>query len=199
VEQTLFVDCIEELTNHPLNGAFAGRQRDCRQSFNHFPGCAIKKTNPKAESLSRLVDYAGAEKANTAMAVFENRLGGRVCVSGYFPWTFLHSLSKASEMKSVMRWLSRDRLPAYVASYHKVNLWARQPSEGHLAIALVNSSFDPANDLALALRTSCNRITVYDMEGRPQTVSESGRDGAYRRFILPRLEAWSARLVVTER
>ena len=147
-------DCIEELTDHPLNGPFAGRQRDCRQSFNHTPGFALKKVDPKAQTLTRLVDYSGKEKAATSMACFENRLGGRICVAGYFPWTFLHSLSKSAEIKSVMRWLSRDRLPAYVASYHKVNLWARQSGDGRLAIALVNATFDPANELSLALLTA---------------------------------------------
>ena len=129
VEQTLSVDCIEELTDHPLNGAFAGRQRDCRQSFNHFPGYAFKKTN-RRPSHCRALSIMRAWKRRTRPWLCSKTAGGRVCVSGYFPWTFLHSLSKASEMKSVMRWLSRDRLPAYVASYHKVNLWARQPSEG---------------------------------------------------------------------
>ena len=195
IEATLPTDCIEELADHPLNGPFASRQRDCRQSFNHAPGFALKKVDAKAQTLARLVDYAGKEKAATSMACFENRLGGRICVAGYFPWTFLHSLSKSTEMKSVMRWLSHDRLPAYVASYHKVNLWARQPAEGRLAIALVNATFDPADELSLALLTSSEEITVYDMEGRKQTVRATGCDGPYHRFTLPSVEPWSARLV----
>ena len=195
-DKSLPVDCIEELTAHPLNGSFAGRQRDCRQSFYAAPGLVLKKLDPKAETLASLVDYSGKETAATSMAVFENRLGGRVCVSGYFPWAFLHSLSKTTQMKSVMRWLSRDQLPAYVASYHKVNLWARQPSEGHLAIALLNGSFDPADQLVLALLTQANEIKVIDMDCNEQVVRESGRDGPYRRFAIPRVEPWSARLVI---
>lgn len=198
IDAVYATDCIEELTDHPLNGLFAGRQRDCRQSFNHAPGFALKKVDPKAETLARLVDYADKEKAATSMACFENRLGGRICVAGYFPWTFLHSLSKSAEMKSVMRWLSHDRLPAYVASYHKVNLWARQPADGRLAIALVNATFDPADELSLALLTPLEEITVYDMEGRMQMVRATGRDGPYHRFTLPSVEPWSARLVTVE-
>jgi hypothetical protein len=196
VDGVLPIDCIEELTDHPLNAPFAGRQRDCRQSFNHAPGFALKKVDPKAQTLARLVDYGGKETAATSMAVFENRLGGRVCVAGYFPWTFLHSLSKSAQMKSVTRWLSRDRLPAYVASYHKVNLWARAPADGRLAIAMVNASFDPADELVLALLTQSDKITVIDMDGKSSVVVESGRDGPYRRFTLPQVEPWSARLVV---
>lgn len=196
VDGVLPIDCIEEFADHPLNAPFAGRQRDCRQSFNRASGFALKKVDPKAETLARLVDYAGKETAATSMAVFENRLGGRICVAGYFPWTFLHSLSKSAQMKSVMRWLSRDQLPAYVASYHKVNLWARQTSAGHMAIAMVNASFDPADELVLALLTPSAKITVIDMDGKSSVVPEGGRDGPYRRFTLPKVEPWSARLVV---
>ena len=114
VEKALHEDCIEELTDHPLNAPFAGRQRDCRQSFYHVPGHVLKLADAKAQTLARLVDYGGQEKAATSMAVFENRLGGRIAVCGYYPWSFLHNLSKSTQMKSVMRWLSRDRLPAYV-------------------------------------------------------------------------------------
>ena len=132
------------------------------------------------------------------MAIFENRLGGRICVCGYYPWTFLHSLSKTAQMKAVMRWLSRDRLPAYVASYHKVNLWARRPSDGRLAVALLNASFDPAEELTLALLTPSDAVEVFDMDGKGQTMRMTGRDGPYRRFTLPPVEPWTMRLVVTE-
>lgn len=196
LDRRLSIDCIEELTAHPLNGPFAGRQRDCRQSFNRGASYGLIKVDPKAETLSRLVDYTGRETAATSMAVFENRLGGRVCVSGYFPWTFLHSLSKSAQMKSVMRWLSRDSLPAYVASYHKVNIWARRPADGCLAIALVNASFDPADELVLALLTQSNEIKVFDMDCNESIIRASGRDGPYRRFTLPSVEPWSARLII---
>jgi hypothetical protein len=199
IDQCLPNDCIEELTDHPLNGPLAGRPRDCRQSFNHLAAYGLKKVDLKAETLSRLVNYAGKETAATSMAVFENRLGGRVCVGGYFPWTYLHTLSKSNQMKSVMRWLSRDRLPAYVASYHKVNLWTRQPDDGCLAIALVNASFDPADDLVLALLTQSDQIKVFDMDCREHVVRAGGRDGPYRHFTLLPIEPWSARLVVQER
>jgi len=191
-------DCIEELTKHPLNGPYAGYQRDCRQSFNHYVAYGLKKVDPKAETLSRLVYYGQKEVAATTMAVFENRLGGRVCVSAYFPWTFLHSLSKSAQMKSVMRWLSHDTLPAYVASYHKVNLWARQLDKDKLSVVLVNASFDPADEMVIALLTKAGEIKVYDMDAKEIAVQTSGSDGPYRKFTIPSVEPWSARLVTAE-
>jgi hypothetical protein len=191
-------DCIEKLTNHPLNRPFAGRERDCRQSFWHLAAHTLKPRDAKAEVLSRLVDYSGAETAACAMGAFENRLGGRVCIAGYFPWSSLHSLSKSAQMKAVMRWLSKDRLPAYVASFHKINLWAREPEGGSAAMALTNSCLDPARDVAVLIRTDRDRVRVFDMAGAETQVRASGSDGPYRKFVLPPIEPWHMRLVVTE-
>ena len=99
-------------------------------------------------------------------------------------------------MKSVMRWLSRDRLPAYVASFHKANVWARPSAEGSLCVSVVNSSFDPAKELAVALRTDREKIRLFDMQGRESTVTASRSDGPYRHFTLPTIEPWSMRLLV---
>ncbi|MBM3999684.1 MAG: hypothetical protein FJ297_09135 [Planctomycetes bacterium] len=193
------VDCIEEFTSHALNGPFAGRQRDCRQSFyrvNGYVGYTLTSRDGKAQTLSRLVDYAGNEVSPCAMAVYENALGGRVCVSGYYPWDHLHSLSKNSQMKSVMRWLSRDRLPAYVASYHKTNIWVREPRDGQVAVALLNATFDRAEQVELAVLARGVEATVFDMEAGEHRIGAASDDGPYRRFVLPPIEPWSMRLVV---
>jgi hypothetical protein len=199
VQRAIAVDCIEKYADHPLNGPFAGRQRDCRQSFNKLPAHALKATDPATKVLAGIIDYRDQEVAPATMAVFENRLGGRICVAGYFPWTLIHSLSKSSQLKSVMRWLSKDTLPAYVESLHKVHLWARGPGEGPMAIALTNSSFDPAEDLTLMIRTDRPEIQVVDASCRQTPVPATGSDGAYRRFVLRRVEPWEMRLVIVGR
>ncbi len=190
-------DCIEELTDHPLNGPFGGRQRDCRQSFYHVPGHILQSAGDGVQPLARLVDYGGREKAATSMAVFENSAGGRIAVCGYYPWSFLHNLSKTSQMKALMRWLSRDQLPAYVASFHKAHLWAREPEAGRLVVALTNSSFDAAEELVVALRTTQEELDMFDMCGRQVRLRAGRGDGPYRHFTLPAVEPWSMRLLVT--
>jgi len=197
-DRVVTIDCIERLTDHPLNRPFAGRERDCRQSFYHLPAFTLKPRDSKAEVLSKVVDYAGAEVAPCTMGVFENRLGGRVCVAGYFPWTFLHSLSKSAQMKSVMRWLSKDRLPAYIDSFHKVNLWVREPDPAGVAMAMTNSCLDTARDVTLLIRTGKDRIRIFDMNGAESQIRSGGSDGPYRRFIIPSIEPWHMRLIVAD-
>ena len=201
-EQPHPVDCIEEFTAHPLNGPFVKRQRDCRQSFyrvSGYIGYILKKHDPKVETLARLVDYAGQELSPCSLAVYENKFGGRICVSGYYPWDHLHSLSKNSQLKAVMRWLSRDRLAAYVASYHKVNLWAREPRDGQVALALLNAGFDATTGLELAIATTVDQLRVFDMEAKERVIHARNTDGPYRHFVLPAVEPWTMRLVVLRR
>ncbi len=195
VEKTLHIDCIEEMTDHPLNGAFATRRRNGRQSFWKCPTHLLRSTSANARFLSRCVDYTYAEVAPCCMGVFENTLGGRVCVAGYYPWEQLQNLSKASQLKSVMRWLSKDTLPAYVSSFHRVNLWPRETAPGRYAIALLNAYLDPATSLELRIRTERDTLEVFDKACARTTVRALDRQDAYARFVLPTLQPWDMALV----
>jgi hypothetical protein len=198
VANSVSVDRIEKFSDHPLNGNFAGRNRDNRQSFWNSPAFGLKKTNDNAQVLTSLIDYTGQEVFPCTMGVFENKLGGRVCVSGYYPWTFMENLSKSTQIKSVFRWLSKDSLPGYIASFHRINLWIREPKKGKIALAFTNSSFDPAKDLILMLRTRGKEIKLYDMNCRETIIRSSETDGPYQKFIIPYVDPWQMRLVINE-
>ena len=192
------IDRIEKFTAHPMNGIFSGRERDNRQSFWKSTAYTLKQTNQGAQALSGLTDYSGKEVSSCTTGIFENKLGGRICVAGYYPWTFMENLSKSSQMKSVFRWLSKDQLPGYIASFQKINLWIREPDNGKIALAFSNSSFDPAKDIVLMLKTGNKTIKVFDMECRETIIQSSGTDGPYQKFVIPEVEPWQIRLVVSE-
>jgi hypothetical protein len=198
VVKSEFSDRIEKLTDHHLNGKFASRERDNRQSFWNSPAYTLRKSDESAQPLSTLVDYTGKEVSLCTSGVFENKAGGRVCVAGYYPWTFMENLSKSSQMKSIFRWLSKDSLPGYIDSFHRINLWIREPRNGKTALALINSSFDPARDVILMLITASRTIKVYDMECRETIIKSSGTDGPYKKFSIPYIDQWQMRLVITE-
>ncbi len=192
------VDRTEKFTGHPLNGEFIGYQRDNRQSFWKSDAYTLQPTNVNAKPLSSLIDYSGKEVSNCTSGIFENKLGGRICVAGYYPWTFMENRSKSSQMKSVFRWLSKETLPGYIASFHKINLWIRQPENGKTALAFTNSSFDPAKNVTLRLHTENKTIKLYDMACRETVIHSSGTDGAYQKFVIPEVGAWEIRLAVSE-
>ena len=167
-------DRIERLTENPLSGNFAGRLRDARQAFRMVPAYTFRKKNKKARILSELIDYSEKIVGQCTMGIFENGLGGRICVAGYYPWTSMGNLSKNSQIKSIFRWLSKDRLPGYIGSFHKINLWIREPKDNKIALAFANSSFDPAENVILMLRTNNNSIELYDMKSEKTLIKIFG-------------------------
>lgn len=191
-------DRIEKFTDHPLNGEFAGRNRDNRQSFWNSPAYTLRKTNEQARTLASLIDYSGKEVSPCTTGIFENKLGGRICIAGYYPWTFMENLSKSSQMKAVFRWLSKDSLPGYIASFQKINLWIREPQNGKTALAFTNSSFDPAKNIVLMLKTDQKNIRLYDMNCKETVIRSSGQDGPYQKFIIPEVGSWQMRLAINE-
>jgi len=197
VERTIERDCIEQFTDDELNAGFAGRRRDGRQSFWFGPAQVFTHANETCRSLARIIDYAYQETAPCCLGVFENELGGRICVAGYYPWVQLHGLAKSSQLKSIMRWLSRDTLPAYVSSFHRVNLWPRVREDGGIALALLNASLDVAENMELCVLTSKDSLTVVDMQCKETKVPSTRTDGPYKCFVLPSVEPWNLRLAVT--
>ena len=196
VSDTSMKDRIEQFTDHPVNGHFGGRQRDNRQSFYREAVYGIRATQPHTGALSYLVDYSGKKQTDITSGLFENALGGRICVSGYYPWSYMGSQSKSAQIKSIFRWLSKDRLPGYVASFHKANCWIRNTSKGKLAMAVTNSSFDPAIKLEVMLRTNADEIIIYNMRNKSEKIRSSGSDGVYKKFVLPEIASWEMVLVV---
>ncbi len=189
-------DSIESFTDDPLNGRFAGRERDCRQSFWKVPAAVLTPTAASSHILAKAVDYAQQEIGPCCAGVFENSKGGRVCVAGYYPWLFLQNLSKSTQIKTLFRWLSRDTLPGYVESYHKIVLWIRGSEDKDRSAVLINASMDTAKGLTLMLRTTKKDLVIFNMKNRQRALSATGEDGPYLRFKLPPLKPWEMALVI---
>lgn len=198
VAKTTDVDQIEKINDHPLNKNLSGRERDSRQSFYKSQAFALRATNSEAEVLSSLVDYSGKVTGDITMGIFENKKGGRICISGYYPWTFQENLSRSQQMKTVFRWLSKDRLPGYIDSYHKINIWIRKDVNNRSTLAFTNSSFDMAENVILKLQTKSKKIKIFDMRCNETVIPSSGSDGLYEQFIIPEVEPWQMRLIISE-
>ncbi len=187
-------DTFETFTSDEINGRFASWQRDCHPTF--WPDSAyLLSPHPGARVLSECVDFEQVS-AGPCSGVFENNLGGRVAVMGYYPWILIQSLAKTWQVKSLFRWLSRDRLPGYVASYSKAALWRRTQANGKPAFMLVNASLDEAGEIVLHALTGGAGMTLVRMDGSEGLVQPSGMDGPYSEYKLPKLMPWEMALMV---
>ena len=187
-------DTIERFAADPLNGRFAGRRRDCRPSFWPRTTYLLQPTDPAARPLAECQDFTPTDHGCCG-GVFENRLGGRVAVFGYYPWSMLGSLPKTTQLRNVTRWLSRDRLPAYVESHHRIALWCRRDAAGRPAFVLINAGIDPAEGVVLKAQDPAAACQTLDIRGGGTTLHADGTDGPYRSLHLPTMPPWSALLV----
>jgi hypothetical protein len=48
------------------------------------------------------------------------------------------------------------------------------------------------------LRTGSDQLRVFDLQGREVVVRAARTDGPYRHFMVPPVEPWSVRLLVTQ-
>ena len=193
-------DCIEVFTAHPLNeGIPAGAQRNCYQAFNKGDAAVVSPASARCEILSHMRDYSGNIKSECAWGIFENPLGGRVCVAGYYPWTFIQSRPKMKQIGRLFRYLSNNTLPSLADSYCRLHNWTRPLKNGGIAAALVNASLDTLRDTVILLKTDAARCTAYDMRCEPVDCPfiERRADG-YSAFSVPVMQPWQMALVIAE-
>jgi hypothetical protein len=181
-------DVIETFTADDLNKPFAGWQRDCRPTFSSGTSYLLQPMSG-ARPLANMVDF-NQVSSGVCAGVYENSLGGRVAVMGYYAWSMLQSLSKSTQIKALFRWLSRNQLPAYITSYSKACLWCRSDADGRPAFMLVNASLDPAESMELLARTGGDRLLLVRMDGREVSIPAAGEDGPYTLYTLPKLQPW---------
>ncbi len=186
-------DAIEVFTNHELNGKHASRKRDCRQSFWPETAYTLNAVEDGVSAVSRLTNYRG-DDLGPCLSIYENRLGGRVAVSGYYPWFLIHSDSKTYQLKSLFLWLSGNRLPIVVDSFAKIVAWARGRRDDCCSYVLVNASLDRAEKVEVSVRSPSPAVTLVTMNGdRQQLELDTHPDSfLYRRLVIPEIEPWGA-------
>ena len=168
----------------------AGERYNVAAGNNAHRAICIEPRAREAQILASYTDYRQNEISPCGMGIFENRLGGRVCVSGYYPFTMIDSLPKAAQIKNVFLWLSKKCLPAYIASFHKMAVWARRTRAGGPGALIANLSLDEAENARLALLSKPGTDVVLVNAKAQQTIlSPETRDGDYNFYVLPQIGA----------
>lgn len=187
-------DISESTTPHPFNLP-GNRKRNLRQVFEfaHSTAYKIEKTNPKAEVLSYITDLLDNTIGDTA-GIFENRAGGRVAVMGVNPFDWCFSLARTVQLKNIFRWLSRDTLPAFVSSFHRLSVFAR----GECAV-VVNPGMTPAENVTLSMLSTGKTRKYTLMQGA--NIQKEGElapvrsDGKYTVLALPEIPVLGCLLI----
>ena len=182
-------DCIE---------VFDGVQRNCYQAFTKGDAAVIAPTNPKCEILSHMQDYSGNIQSACSWGTFENALGGRICVAGYYPWTYIQNRPKMRQIVRLFRWLSGNTLPSLPGSYCRLHNWSRRLENGGVAAALIDGSLDTLRDTEILLQTEAENCIAYDMNCKRMDCTFAGRRDGYNAFRIPVIQPWQMVLVIAE-
>lgn len=172
VGEEIPVDAREQYVEHALNNGIVGGIRNGRQAFHKGDSFALIPLSENCETLSRLIDYHDRILCDCTCGIYENSLGGRVCVAGYYPHDWLSDIQKTVQLKQIFLWLSCGTLPAFVASYHRVRN-ITLTGEGRTCVTLFNTSNDALCDLSLAVHTDSDAATFYMSNGERKELTAS--------------------------
>ena len=186
IEKTVPVDAREYYVAHPINEGIIGGMRNCRQAFHPGDSYSLTPNNEKAKPLSILSDYAAKTLSFCAHGVYENTLGGRVSVGGYYPFSWVSDYYKTIQLKKLMVWLSKETLPSYVDTYCRIRNHTFKTENGYI-VALLNHSNQIYKNVSVAINTDKDVARYYDMECNEHKVKCDKKKGVYGFFTIDKL------------
>ena len=173
-------DAMELAVEHPLNPEHF--LRNSRQSLWGGIAVELKSNASGAQVLSRLVDYERNELSSCASGCFVNSLGGRIVVSGYSPWDFLAVRPKYLQMHAIFRWLSKDDIDIEIPDCtSRTAVWSSR-NNGRLAVFILNTSFDYAENLTVRLKTAADSVKLIRCGMEDKILYAIRRNGAFADF-----------------
>jgi len=185
------VDAREQYVEHPINEGIVGGIRNCRQAFHKGDSVALIPQSPDCQIISRLIDYHNRELCECACGIFENALGGRICVAGYYPFEWVSDYQKTVQLNRIFVWLSRGSLPSFTDSYQRVRN-ITLCGDARICVTQFNTGNDDLYDVLTAVRTDKETAvlyTMYDGEMTLQAEKSACMDGKrYQYFKIPHIK-----------
>ncbi len=181
-------DAIERYLPVSFNEGIEGKIRNCRQAFNFGPSVSIVPNSRYAIPICELVDYQGNKLADCSMGVFENKLGGRVAVGGYYPFSWISDSNKSKELIRVFDYLSGNKLPAFVNGYARLKTTAFSNGK-KLCVTLFNPSPDTLENIPVCVFTNSEKAVAWS-EGKETKLGLNKKVANYSEFIVHEIEPY---------
>ena len=181
---------FERLTNHPFNGAFAGDERYVSLGFYQHVAWELASVGDGVQALSMLVLDSG-EEAGLCATCYENGIGGRVVVFGIWPWSWLGTSAKRTQLIAAADWASRNTLPIVIDRTVRVVPFVHMnEARNEVAAVLLNTSYDATGLLRVRLRGDFESIHMLLPDGNQElSLQKHGNESVIE---VPELMPWKA-------
>jgi hypothetical protein len=186
-------DVIERLTDHPMNGRYAGDGRKALGDRGQGP-CSLVALAEGVGDLAHLIDHDGTDRG-CCLSTYVNELGGRVAVSSYAPWQRLGRGAVRHRLLAVTDWLSEGRLPAIIEPMVRVVPLVRVSEDGQrVAVVLLNVALDPTGPLRMRLRACPKHVSLVSADGAVSLPVEAGDNEVV--VTVPPIPAWDTATLI---
>ena len=189
-----FSGVLERMTDHELNGSYAGNER-CTYVDS---GWALQSTDKKTEVLANLMLVSGHDRG-PCLTAYRNGTGGRVVVMSYAPWTHLGRPSKWHQLRALVDWATENEMPLVFDRPIRVTPFVRMSPDGtRFVIVLLNNGLDPTGPLSFTIRVKGTRVWLVQSSGArvPLRTQKAGGNGFT--VTLDNLPAWQMAILVGE-
>jgi hypothetical protein len=191
-------DCKEYYnTTDPINSNVTEEYRCIHPAFWGGGGAALEKLDDSLRVVSYLCD-AGGRRIGIAASLYENELGGRVCVLGYGAWHKILSYSRRVQMAAICDYLTRNTMQAKILSSIKAAEFIRISTDRKKTLlTVINLSLDPSGEIKVAVRNASRGILLHGaVSGETPLTAE--RKGEYGIFTLPSFAAYDCQALLAE-
>ena len=150
------VIAVEIFSDHPINQGIEGTMR---RAEGWSRGTYLEIINDDVEVINNLHVMTTQELKGPCLTVFENKLGGRIAVSGYHPWQNVGMLKKVTQLTRLMNYLSAGKMPVIIEKPYRILPLMRTSRDGNrFVLSLFNNSFDEITNLPVQLKSVANEI-----------------------------------------
>ena len=129
------------------------------------------------------------------MGVFENSLGGRICVNGFQYDKDIGTFHKTFQLKNVIKYLSRNSV-AFVKSFGDIILFDR--SDVKAKLLLINNSFDNYENMEIAVPMDVDKVKTFDINMKEKVFDRVSFEEGYSYFNVGDMDRFTPLLVVSE-
>ena len=194
-EPAPIVNGAEKLTDHPMNGSYAGRQW-IQYLISGLTGMhTLFCHNPDTGIIGNYITNDGSENG-IASLITTTPQGGRLAVFGYNLWESTVNTARHHQILAAADWVCGEKLPVVPETTARINVIPRTDSEGKLvSVFILNNSIDNTPELTVRLRNPRGNKAVWVRPDKADVTLNAERCEGELLVGIPPVEAWNVGVI----